>query len=356
MSAVNPQKTIFHYLEKKGAPPLRSGLLADFFQAMVSGQLPESVVENYLLETHRRGESAEELLALVNVLREHMVTIPGHEDAFDTCGTGGSGLPRFNTSTCVAFVLAAGGVKVAKHGNRAASGRCGSFDLLEELGCRIELSPAQVDRTLSTLGIGFLFARLYHPVLKSMAPIRQKLQVRTIFNSVGPLLNPCRVRRQLMGISQGASFPFRKEESAPHFVPCVMEVFKSLGHERVGIVHGQEGLDEVTLTGPTSLLELRRGETLVGELTPEKYGFSRVPFKALEGGDRVENARTFLSILEGRDQGPLYDLVCFNAGLGFFLADRTASIEEGILLAREMIDSKKAQQCFTVYRDLTQTL
>jgi anthranilate phosphoribosyltransferase len=215
---------------------------------------------------------------------------------------------------------------------------------LEELDCRIELSPAQVDRTLSTLGIGFLFARLYHPVLKAVAPIRQRLQVRTIFNSVGPLLNPCRVRRQLMGISQ------------PFLAPVFMEVFKSLGHEHVGIVHGEDGLDEVTLTGSTSLLELRKGETVAGELTPDKYGFLRVPFKALEGGDRVENARIFLSILEGTLDGPLHDLVCFNAGLGFFLADHAASIEEGISLSREILDSKKAYALFLSYRDLTHRL
>lgn len=316
----------------------------DFFQAMVLGQLPESVIEQYLLETHRRGESAEELLALVQVLREHRVTLPGHEDAFDTCGTGGSGLPRFNTSTCVAFVMAAGGVKVAKHGNRAASGRCGSFDLLEELGCRIELSPAQVDRTLSALGIGFLFARLYHPVLKSVAPIRQRLQVRTIFNSVGPLLNPCRVRRQLIGISQA------------RLAPLFLDVFKSLGHERVGLVHGQDGLDEVTLTGPTSFFELRNGEISFRALKPETYGFSRVSLDALAGADRLENAKIFLAILDASLQGPLRDLVCFNAGLGFFLADRTKSMDEGIALARDVLDSAKAYRLFTVYRDLTQAL
>lgn len=314
------------------------------FKNLVEGRLSEADVEAMLLEIAGRGETVEDLVALVQVLRSHQRSVSGYAHAIDTCGTGGSGLTRFNTSTAVAVILAAGGVSVVKHGNRAASGRCGSFDLLEALGCRIDLAPEQVERTVQELGLGFCFARLYHPILASVAPVRQRLGVRTIFNAVGPLLNPAGVKRQVLGVSD------------PALARTLAQALVLLGSERALVVTGEEGLDEATVTGLTQVIEVRESTIREFSVTPEAMGLERVPFEAIAGGSKEENARDFLALLAGHLQGPKRDLVVMNAGAGFLVADQVASWGEGIARAVEVLDSGAAYDVFDRYRSLTQLL
>ena len=287
-----------------------------------------------------RTRCAEELAAMVRILRARMVRVYGHEDALDTCGTGGSGLERINTSTLAAFVLATEGVKVAKHGNKAASGRCGSFDVLEAVGCEIELGPEQVQHTLDELGLGFMYARLYHPAMTHVVQARQFMGVRTVFNLLGPLMSPALVRRQVLGVSDGT------------MAKTIVEVLRLLGHERALVVHGHDGLDEVTLTGPTTIFDLDGSY----EVTPESMGLFSVPFERIAGGGVSENARDFLAILKGEDVGPKRDLVLMNVAAGLMVAERVSDFKEGVNVAVASLESGSAYALFKQYRDLTRSL
>lgn len=305
--------------------------------------MPEPEMAEVLRVLTPESVSSEDLAELARSLRSRVVRIQGHEDALDTCGTGGSGLNRINTSTLAAFILAAESVKVCKHGNKAASGRCGSFDVLEAVGCRIDLGPELVSRTLDEMGIGFMFARLYHPAMRHVANVRKSLGIRTIFNVLGPLVNPAFVKRQVLGVSDVA------------MGAKMIEVLKLSGHERALVVCGSDGLDEVTVSGPTTVFHLHEGTVDQFEVRPENMRLSEAPLSAIQGGGVGENARDFVAILKGEETGPKRDLVLANAGAGFFVVGRFDCMKDGVDLARESIASGRAYRLFERYRKLTHT-
>ncbi len=314
---------------------------AELMERMLQGEMEDSEMEALLVELADRGETIEELTGMAKVMREFVNPVTGFEKAVDTCGTGGSGLQRVNASTMTAFVLAAGKVPVAKHGNRAASGRCGSFDVLEKLGAKIELGPKQVEETLKKLGIGFMFAPFYHPAMKHVMPVRRKLARRTVFNLLGPLTNPASVRRQILGVSD--------LESGKKMI----EVLKNLGHERVMVVHGSDGLDEITITGKTNIFELKNGHLSFYEFDPKKVGIKPVKFKKIKGGDAAQNAEIFEGVMTGDISGPVRDLVLLNSAAGFLLADKAKTMEEGYELALSALDTGRAYDLFHKYISLS---
>jgi len=312
----------------------------DEMKRMLTGEMEDAEMAHFLSALAERGETVEELVEMAGTMRDLSIRVEGGEDALDVCGTGGSGLSRINTSTLAAFVLAAGGVKVAKHGNRASSGRCGSFDVLEAVGVNIELDSHQVSRTLELLNIGFIYARLFHPGMKYVMPVRKQLGIRTVFNSLGPLTNPARVKYQVLGCSEVALG--RK----------MIEVLKGLGHQRALIVCGSDGLDEITLTGSTTCLELKDGKVFEFEFLPK----SVVEFDDISGGDEEVNAAIFQDVIYGENMGPHRELVCVNAGAGFYVMGHAKSIEQGAGMARELLASGKVGELFDRYVLLTNEL
>lgn len=317
---------------------------AEIMEKMLEGSMPEEEMGTILQEMAERGETVDEITGMAKVMRSFVNPVQGHEDAVDTCGTGGSGLPRINTSTMAAFVLAAGEVKVAKHGNRAASGRCGSFDVLEALGAKIELPPEQVARSLSSLGIGLMFAPLYHPAMKNVMPVRKALGIRTVFNLLGPLTNPAFVKRQIIGVSD------------IDIAPKIIEVLKNLGHERAFVVHGLDGLDEITVTGPSMIFELNQGQMEEYDFDPLELGVEPVSFDEIEGGTAEQNAEVFREVLGGTVYGPMRSLVLVNSAAGFLLANRVGNLQEGYELAVDLIDEGRVQELLENYITFTQSL
>lgn len=284
-----------------------------------------------------RGECETEIAGFATALREHMVTVElsTARPAIDVVGTGGDGNRTFNISTATAFIVAGAGVPVAKHGNRAMSSRAGSADVLEALGVRIDLSPEAVSRCVQEAGIGFMFAQRFHPALRHAAPVRRELGFRTVFNVLGPLANPARVRHQLLGVAM------------PELVETIAHVLGLLGAEHVLVVHSADGLDEVSLAAPTMVYEVRRnGRAEIRRLVidPRELGFSCVPPEALRGGTAEENARIIRAILEGK-LGPQRDVTLLNAAAALVAADGAESLAEGVELARDSIASGAALAC-----------
>lgn len=310
-------------------------------ERMFKGEMDEREMAVLLVEMAERGETVAELTGMAKVMRQFVTPVRGFEKAMDTCGTGGSGLPRVNTSTMTAFVLAAGKVLVAKHGNRAAGGRSGSFDVLEKLGAKIELGPEQVGKTLRKSGIGFMFAPLYHPAMKYVAPVRRDLKRRTVFNLLGPLTNPAAVRRQILGVSD--------LESGKKMV----EVLRNLEHERVMVVQGSDGLDEFTVTGKSNVFELKNGKMSFYEFDPRDLGIKLVEFKDIEGGSIQHNAGIFEGVMTGDIVGPVRDLVLLNSAAGFLLAGRARTMGEGYEMAMSVLDTGAAYDLFHKYISLS---
>jgi len=255
--------------------------------------------------------------------------VPVSKDVIDTCGTGGDGLHTFNISTTTAFVLAGAGVHVAKHGNRAVSSKAGSADVLESLGVDISLSAADMARCIDEVGVGFLFAQALHASMRHAGPTRQQIGIRTVFNILGPLTNPAGAKRQLLGIYDA------------RLAPVIAEVAGRLGSERVLVVNGHPGMDEVSGSGPTTVADYRDGAVSVYEVTPEQVGIARGTLADIAGGDGIENAAIVRQILAG-EGGPRRDVVLLNAGMALVAAGKAADLAEGVGLARESIDSRKA--------------
>lgn len=297
--------------------------------------MPDAEIESLLIEMAERGETTQEIMDLTMVLRNMVTPVQGHEDAIDNCGTGGSGLDRINTSTMAAFILAGGGVKVAKHGNRASCGRCGSFDVLEAVGARIDLDAAYVEKCLSNTSLGFMFAPLFHPAMKRVSTIRKKLGIRTIFNIVGPLVNPAGIKRQVVGVSD------------IHIASKIAKVLSELGREKALVVHGSDSLDEMTVTGMSTVIEIENGVLRRYEFTPRKL------YKRIGGGSLHENAKILLGVLNGSVRGAQRDVAVLNAAAGFLVADKVDSLEDGVLFAAEVVDSGKAKAKFDEYVALT---
>lgn len=287
----------------------------------------------------RRTPTTGELAGMARTLRARSVRVPFEGPVFDTCGTGGSGLSTANTSTTVAFVLAAAGVHVAKHGNRASSGRCGSSDLLERLGVPIAVGPDDAARLLDRTRIAFLFAPAYHPALAAVGPVRRALGFRTVFNLLGPLCNPAGARRQLLGVGDPAA------------LGAVAEALGRLGAEDALVVVGDDGLDEVSLAGPTRGLRITGGSApRAVRIAPEDVGLEPASPGDVTGGGPDENAVIFERVLAG-DDGPHGRLVLLNAAVALELAGVVASAADGVAAARELIRAGAARQAFDRYRE-----
>jgi len=283
-----------------------------------------------------KGESSAEIVGAARAMRERSLHVEIDREVVDVCGTGGDGAGTINISTAVAFVLAGAGLCVAKHGNRAASSKCGSADVLEAVGVQIDVAPDEAARQLREHNVAFLFAQHYHPAMRAVGPIRRELGVRTIFNMLGPLTNPARAKRQVIGV--------------PHerWVALLGEALRELGAEAGAVVHGTNGLDEIAGDVPTRVYQFDRGGVRSWTLVPHDYGIS-ASLDDLRGGDARVNAEALLSILGG-ERSPRADVVCLNAALAFVVAGRAASIDEGLRIARNTICEGKALRALDALR------
>ncbi len=310
--------------------------------ALMSGEVPPSQVGGLLSALRVRGESGLEILGFARALREMAGAFPAVDAAcIDTCGTGGDGLSTFNVSTLAGLVAAAGGARVAKHGNRAVSSRCGSADLLEGFGLRIDAPPGAVARCIEESGFGFLFAPHYHQTLRHLAAIRRELGFRSIFNLVGPLANPARVTRQVMGVP-----------SMFHMRP-VAEAMQALGAELAWVVHGHDGSDELALTGHTSVLEVRPDAIESRVIHPGDAGLSVCRSEELKGGDTAANVE-IAGLILGGERGPRHDFVVMNAAAALVVAGRALSLREGAEIAREALLSQRARDVLEIARRISQ--
>jgi anthranilate phosphoribosyltransferase len=299
------------------------------FDRMMSGEATPSQMGGLLMALRVRGETVEEITGAVSAMRAKMLRVKAPAGAVDVVGTGGDGSGSVNVSTCASFIVAGAGVSVAKHGNRALSSRSGSADVLAALGVKIDISPEHVGRCITEAGIGFMFAPSHHPATKNVGPTRVELATRTIFNLLGPLSNPAGVTRQMVGV-------FSKQWVLP-----LAQVLKNLGAESVWVVHGSDGLDEITLTGPTSVAALEDGTIRTFEVAPEQAGLKRAAGETLRGGDANFNAIALQSVLDGMPS-PYRDVALLNAAAALIVAGRARDLKEGVALGSKSIDSGAA--------------
>ncbi|HAV10898.1 MAG TPA: anthranilate phosphoribosyltransferase [Dehalococcoidia bacterium] len=276
-----------------------------------------------------KGETVEEIAGLVKTMRARSLKVAASETVVDTCGTGGDNAATFNISTTAAFVVAGAGLKVAKHGNRAMSSRCGSADVLEALGVKIDLSDSEVQQCIDETGIAFFFAQVFHPAMKYAAAPRREIGIRTVFNILGPLTNPAGAKHQLIGVSDSAL-----TEKLAH-------VLRIMGSKHALIVHGRDGLDELTITGSTRICELQDGRTKSYDIVPEDAGLTKASSDTLKGGSVQENADLLKAILAGK-QGPQRDIVLLNAAAALIAGDKAETLKQGVQMAAKSIDSGRA--------------
>lgn len=297
---------------------------------IMSGQATPVQMSAYLTALALKGETIDEITASAAGMRAHCIKLLHNLDVLEIVGTGGDGSNSFNISTTSSLVIAAGGVPVAKHGNRAASSKSGAADVLEALGVKITLTPERSAEILKKINICFLFAQNYHIAMKYVAPIRKELGIRTVFNILGPLSNPAGANMELMGVYDQS------------LVEPLAQVMANLGVNRGMVVYGQDSLDEISMCAPTSVCEIRDGKFTSYEITPEQFGYERCEKGALTGGTPAENAEITKTILKGEKKGPKRQAVCLNAGAALYIAGKAASIEEGVKLAESLIDSGAA--------------
>ncbi|HEX2654894.1 MAG TPA: anthranilate phosphoribosyltransferase [Xanthobacteraceae bacterium] len=300
------------------------------FDRMMSGEATPSQMGGLLMALRVRGETIDEITGAVTTMRRKMLKVQAPPTAIDIVGTGGDASGSYNISTCAAFIVAGAGVPVAKHGNRALSSRSGAADVLTALGVRIDLTPEAISRCIHTAGIGFMFAPAHHPAMKHVGPTRVELGTRTIFNLLGPLSNPAGVKRQMVGV-------FSKQ-----WVEPLAHVLGKLGSERAFIVHGSDGLDEITTSGPTTVASLENGGVKVFEINPADVGISLVKPQALRGGDAQQNAEALMAVLKGQ-KGPYRDVAVLNAAAALMVAGTASDLKEGVALATKSIDSGEAE-------------
>ncbi|MDX1501700.1 MAG: anthranilate phosphoribosyltransferase [Thermoanaerobaculia bacterium] len=310
---------------------------------LMDGELSREMQAGLLVALAAKGETVEEIAGAAEAMRGRLVPVP-HEidDLVDTCGTGGDGHGTFNVSTAAALVAAAAGARIAKHGNRSVSSRSGSADVLTALGVRRDLAPAAAARCLEEVGIAFLFAPRYHPAMREVAPVRQALGVRTLFNLLGPLTNPAGARRQLIGVYDD------------ELVPKVARVLARLGCDHGLVVHGADGLDEISTTTATRVAEVRGDEVRLFEVQPEELGVRRASLEELAGGGPEENAAALLAVLEG-EGGAARDITLVNAAAALRVAGRAEEIADGVELAREAIDGGAARETLERLRRFTRS-
>jgi anthranilate phosphoribosyltransferase len=307
------------------AAPLADDEAEAAFGAILDGALPDDAIAEFLIALSDRGETASEIAGAARAMRARMISVIAPRGAIDVCGTGGDGHHTLNVSTAVALVVAAAGVPVAKHGNRAASSKAGAADTLEALGLNLDRAAETAEATLGDLGIGFLFAGLHHPAMSRIMPIRKTIGRRTIFNLMGPLANPAGVKRQLIGIAR------------PAYVPIYAEALARLGTERAMVVSGDEGLDELSLAGGNELANVGPEGIAMRRLRPADAGLPQAPVEAIRGGDAAYNAAALRALLVG-EPGAYRDAVLFNAAAALMVAGEVESLHEGVDEAAETID------------------
>jgi anthranilate phosphoribosyltransferase len=302
---------------------------AEAFDLVMSGAATPAQIGALVMGLRVRGETVDEIAGAARAMRAKVLTVRAPEGAIDTCGTGGDGKGTFNISTCAAFVVAGAGVPVAKHGNRAISSRSGSADVLKELGVNIEASPETISRCIAECGLGFMFAPAHHAAMRHVAQVRIELGTRTIFNLLGPLANPAGAKYQIVGV-------FGKE-----WVEPIAEVLALLGTMRAWVVHGSDGLDELTTTGISDVAVVDAGNVSTFRISPRNAGLPDARPEDLTGGNAVENAAHIRAVLGGL-KGPLRDIVLLNAAAALLVAGKANTLREGVALASESIDSGKA--------------
>ncbi|HYP29768.1 MAG TPA: anthranilate phosphoribosyltransferase [Blastocatellia bacterium] len=320
---------------------LSDGEAESVLEQIMSGECTDAQIASLLTALRMKGETAEELSGFARVMRRRAAPVrpqflvtaalggTEREALIDTCGTGGDVSGSFNVSTATAFVVAGAGVRVAKHGNRSVSSQCGSADVVEALGVRIELPPERISRSIDEVGIGFLHAPLLHEAMKYVALARRQMGIRTIFNMLGPLTNPAGANTQVIGVY------------APHLTELLAEVLRRLGSTRALVVHGADGLDEISITGESKVTELAQGRVESYTVRPEDFGLKRAELKDIQGGDARTNANIILRVLEG-EAGPCRDIVLLNASAGLVASSKVADMVEGVRAASESIDSGRA--------------
>ena len=299
------------------------------FNSMMSGEATPSQMGGLLMALRVRGETVDEITGAVAAMRSKMLRVKAPADAVDVVGTGGDGSGSVNVSTCASFIVAGAGVPVAKHGNRALSSKSGAADCLAALGIKIDLTPERVGRCVNEAGIGFMFAPSHHPAMKNVGPTRVELATRTIFNLLGPLSNPAGVTRQMVGV-------FSRQ-----WVQPLAQVLKNLGSDSVWVVHGSDGLDEITLTGPTFVAALENGNIRSFEVTPDDAGLPRADGDALKGGDAEANAASLRGVLEGKP-GAFRDVALLNAAAALIVAGKAKNLKDGVVLCAKSLDSGAA--------------
>ncbi|MFN2587976.1 MAG: anthranilate phosphoribosyltransferase [Actinomycetota bacterium] len=298
-------------------------------EEIMEGAATPAQIGGFVVALRAKGETIDEVAGLVRTMRRHAQKVSVGEDVLDTCGTGGDRTGTFNVSTAAALVCAGAGVKVAKHGNRAASSRCGSADVLEALGVRIDLPPEGVEECIDRAGIGFCFAPVFHPAMRHAGAPRRELGVPTIFNFLGPLTNPAGATRQALGVSD------------PRMVETMVQTLGRLGSKHVLAFHGDRGLDELATSGPSQVYELVDGEVRRWTIDPADLGLPVAPLEAVAGGAAGENAATIRAVLAG-ERGPRRDIVLLNAAAGLVAAGRAQEMARGLELATEAVDSGEA--------------
>lgn len=300
------------------------------FDVMMSGEATPAQIGGFLMALRVRGETVDEITGAVETMREKMLRVAAPADAIDIVGTGGDGSGSYNVSTCSAFVTAACGVPVAKHGNRALSSKSGAADVLQALGVKIDIGPEKIAECIRVAGLGFMFAPAHHSAMKHVGPARVELGTRTMFNLLGPLSNPAGVKRQMTGVFAHA------------WVEPIARVLGNLGATRAWVVSGSDGLDEITTTGPTAVAEWRDGRIATFEVTPEAVGLARATPADLKGGDAATNAEALRAVLSGATSA-YRDIVLMNAGAALVVADKAADLGQGVRMAAEAIDSGAAK-------------
>jgi anthranilate phosphoribosyltransferase len=327
-----PSQELRQLIQKvSGGATLSEDEIRTALEQMTAGAATPAQMGAFLMALRVRGETVEEIAGAAQMLRAKMNRVEVVPDAIDIVGTGGDAHGTYNVSTCAALIAAGAGARIAKHGNRRVSSKSGASDVLAELGVKLEVPAAAIARCVSEAGVGFLWAPLHHPALKHWAPIRGELGIRTIFNLLGPICNPAGVKRQVVGVFSW------------HWVEPIAHVLKSLGAEHVWVVHGHDGLDELTTTGATDVAELKDGKVTVFEVTPADAGVQPAKLSDLRGGDEKENAAAIRDVLAGK-KTPLRDIAVLNAAAALIVAGRAANLTDGAALAAHAIESGAARK------------
>lgn len=313
---------------------LEESEISAIFEQMMNGKLTDSQIAAFLVALRIKGETIQEITGTAKVMTDKAVKINhSYDNVVDLCGTGGDTLGTFNISTAASFVVAGAGVPVAKHGNRSVSSYVGSADVLEELGVKIDINPAGAEKCLQETEITFLFAPIYHPAMKNVATVRKEIGIRTIFNLIGPIINPASVKHQIIGVYN------------EFLIEPVAKVLRNLGSKHILVVHGSDSMDEITVTGPTSIAELKDGIVKTKLLDPSNFKFKNHKLSEILGGKTSrENADILLDILNGKDKGAKRDATLLNAAAAIFVSDKVLEFSEAIDLAKESIDNGSAMK------------